>query len=193
MSSDPRPPFSPEQREQRDSLRQTLTQRAKTLAPEGRPAQDLGEWQPSLSEKIKTLGFEGEAVRAFDLLPLVLVAWADGTIQTEERVTILDILRLRGLTNTPVYTMFEALLEEQPAPVYLDAALSVLRDLLAEWGDEGASVVDLCIEVAAAAGDAIGSPDPISSEEREAMNRIAEALGPGAHAELYRQLGQRQS
>lgn len=162
---------------------------AGALTTGARPADEMEEWQPSLSEKVKSLGFVGEATKAFDLLPLVVVAWADGTIQAEERAKILEVLRLRGLSGTPAFTMFAALLETRPADVYLQAALDLLRELVADRPDVGASVVEMCIEVAAAASDAIGSSNPISVEEREAIARVAATLGPAAHAEIRRRLG----
>lgn len=189
MSSDERSIFSPDGRARRDDVREQLSRRAATLVAGNRPTEDMQQWQPSLADKAASLGFVGEATSTFDLLPLVLVAWADGTIQSEERGKILDVLRLRGVAEGKTFTMFEALLEQQPAEVYLEAALDVLRGLVAEQADGGASVVDLCIEVAAAAGDTLGSSDPISTEEREAIARIAQALGPAAHAELHRRLG----
>ena len=177
--------FSPEDRPQRDTIREVLTQGAARLVTPPDPA----DWEPSVADKIKSLGFKEDAARAFDLLPLVLVAWADGTIQAEERVKILDVLMLRGLQGTSAFTMYEALLEERPAEVYLQAALDVLRDLVADRADGGASVVELCIEVAAAASDELGSLDPISAEEREAIAAVAAKLGPKAHEEVVKRLG----
>lgn len=191
MTDSTTPPFSADGRSTRASVREQLEQGAGSIARGARATADLESWNPSIADRIQSLGFVGEAARAFDLLPLVLVAWSDGTIQTEERAKILDVLRLRGLEDTPAFTMFEALLESEPAEVYLQAALELLQELVADRGDGGASVVDLCIEVAAAASDAIGSPDPISAEERVAISRIAKNLGPDAHAEVTRQLSDR--
>ncbi len=191
MANDDTPPFSAEGRDARQSVREELMRGAGTLVVGNRAAEDMEEWQPSLSEKVKSLGFVGQAMRAFDLLPLVLVAWSDGTIQPEERVKILDVLRMRGLEGTRAFTMFAALLETRPADIYLQAALDLLQELVADRSDGGASVVDLCIDVAAAASDTIGSADPISAEEREAIARVAANLGPAAHAEVTRRLGVR--
>ena len=177
--------FRPEDRTKRETIRDLLTQGAARLVTPPDPA----DWQPSVADKIKSLGFKDDAARAFDLLPLVLVAWADGTIQTEERSKILDVLMMLGLQGTSAFTMYEVLLEERPAEVYRQAALDVLRDLVADRADGGASVVDLCIEVAAAASDELGGPDPISSEERAAIEAVADKLGPRAHQEVVKRLG----
>lgn len=174
-------PFRPSTRDERlrlrDSLVQGLEKRA-TIAP----------YEPTVEDRIQSLGFSGDTARAFDLLPLVLVAWADGSIQAEERAAILDVLRLRRLVDGPAYTMVEALLEERPADVYLDTALDLLRDLLEERGVDPASVVDMCIEVAAAASHIVGA-DPISPEERDAIARVAEVLGESSIAAFRQSLG----
>lgn len=191
MTNSTTPPFSADGRDTRASVREQLEQGAGAMTRGSRASADLESWNPSIADRIQSLGFVGDATRAFDLLPLVLVAWSDGTIQPEERAKILDVLRLRGLAESSAFTMFEALLESEPAEVYLHAALELLKELVADRGDGGVSVVDLCIEVAAAASDAIGSPDPISAEERNAIARVAQNLGPDAHAEVSRQLNER--
>ncbi len=162
-------PFDPSRAQARSTLRDVLHQSLAGLGGDG-------DYQPSIEDRIAALGFSGQAARAFDLLPLVLVAWADGSIQTDERVTILDVLRLRGLAQGEAYTMMEMLLEEKPADVYLDTALAVLRDLLAERDVDASSIVDLCVDVAAAAAAYVGA-DPISDEEKLAIARVADALG----------------
>lgn len=174
-------PFRPDSKDERLRLRDSLVQgleRMGTIAP----------YEPTVVERIESLGFSGATARAFDLLPLVLVAWADGSIQAGERAAILDVLRLRRLVDGPAYTMLETLLEERPADVYLDTALALLRDLLDERGIDGASIVDMCIEVAAAASDLVGA-DPISPEEREAIARVAEVLGDSSVAAFRQSLG----
>lgn len=185
MPDEETPPFSSEGRDARQSVRDDLMRDASDGSAQSQ------QWQPSIAERLKSLGFVGEASKAFDLLPLVLVAWADGAIQAEERAKILEVLRIRGLQGTATFTMFAALLEVRPADVYLQAALELLQEFVSEQADDGASVVELCIEVAAAAGDALGSSDPISAEEREAISHVAETLGSTAHAEFTRRLGKR--
>lgn len=162
-------PFDPARAQARSTLRLNLDESLASLG-------GGGDFEPSIEDRIAALGFSGRAARAFDLLPLVLVAWADGSIQAQERITILDVLKLRGLVEGDAYTMMETLLEEKPADVYLDTALSVLRDLLEERDVDASSIVDLCVDVAAAAAAYVGA-DPISDEERLAIARVADALG----------------
>ena len=48
----------------------------------------------ALAARVAALGFEGEAARVVDLLPLVHVAWSDGAIQKGERAAIIGLLRV---------------------------------------------------------------------------------------------------
>jgi tellurite resistance protein len=180
--SDSGSPFDPDGKDTRSRLRDSLHQGLSALADH-----DDDSYQPSVEDRIRGLGFGGDAARAFDLLPLVLVAWADGSVQPDERATILDVLRLRGLAGGDAYAVMEALLEERPAEVYLDTALTLLRDLLAEREVDASSIVDLCIDVAAAAAAYVGA-DPISDEEREAIAKVAAVLGEDSAEDIYRRL-----
>ena len=161
----------------RQAVRQRLTESAEALRTT----------QASLPERIAALGFSGQAERALDLLPLVLVAWADGKVQKEERIEILQVLRMRKLEGTEAFTLVSALLEDKPSDAYMREALRVLREVLAKRSDGGAEVVDLCIDVAIA-GRTMGSFDPISPVERKAIEAIAKKLGPAAHDEFRRRL-----
>jgi len=175
---------SDDERRQRQAVRQALTTGAESLLAE--QSTDEGS-QRSLQERMGTLGFEGEAQKALDLLPLVLVAWSDGEIQDQERENILEVLQLRGLEGTAAFTVVQALLEKKPADAYMQVALQLLRELVADRSDGGASVVELCIDVAVAAGS-FGTFDPVSPAERKAISEIADKLGPQATKEFRRRL-----
>ena len=53
---------------------------------------------PTMRERMKKLRFDGACASAFDLLPLIHVAWADGVIQSGERATILGVLETMSLS-----------------------------------------------------------------------------------------------
>jgi hypothetical protein len=142
----------------------------------------------SLPMRIAALGFGGDAAKVFDLLPLVHVAWADTSIQAGERAAILNLLKLRGVGPGDAWTVMETLLEERPSQAYLDVSLDVLKELLAERGDDGRTIVGLCILVAEAAGGFLGI-GTVSKVEREAIAKIAERLGSRAQEEFHARLG----
>lgn len=185
------PVFSPEGAGAREELRVALHESAVAMQVD-RVALVKGEIDTSrfeLSDRVRELGFAGEAERVFDLLPLVHVAWADGKIQPGERAAILNLLRVRGFDVGKAFTVMEALLEKQPSKEYLDESLEVLRELLQDKPRDAKTVVGLCILVAEAAGGLLQIFNPISKEERAMIEKISKALGDDAFAEYYSRLG----
>lgn len=180
--------FSEEGAQDRERIRAALHESAVALQRE-RIAGETGVGAiPTIEARVRALGFEEEAERIFDLLPLVHVAWADGKIQAAERAMILNLLQIRGLARGKAFTTLESLLEKKPSKPYLEESLSVLRDLVAEDPEKAPTIVGLCILVAKAAGGFLGIR-PISAEERDMIERIAKSLGDEALVELRRRLG----
>lgn len=182
---------SSEGAEAREELRVALHESAVAMRID-RVAVAQGEIETSryeLSDRIRELGFEGEAERVFDLLPLVHVAWADGKIQPDERGAILNLLRVRGVNGGKAFTVLHALLEERPSQEYLDESLEVLKELLQDKPRQAKTVVGLCILVAEAAGGFLQLFNPISQEERAMIEKISKALGDEAFAEYSSRLG----
>lgn len=174
--------------EQRRKLREKLESAAKDMADKQAIADSLKTDDLALAERIKALGFSGESARVFDLLPLVHVAWADGTVQKGERAAILRVLEHRGVTpGSEGFVLMESLLEERPSNEYMQQSLAVLKALLGD-GQRTAEIVDLCQQVAAAAGGFLGLGGKVSGDERALIDDIAHQLGGGSDA-LRQQLG----
>lgn len=184
------PIFGEEGTRAREQLRVALHEAAVALRRDREDNGDQG--QPSeqvLRERIAALGFAGAAAKIFDLLPLVHVAWADGEVQYNERAEIIGLLRVRGIPLGPAYSTMLALLEEKPSPEYMDESLAVLRDLV-ERGESsgGQTIVGQCIAVARAAGGFLGI-DPVSEEEKQAIEYVAGRLGDAAMEEFRKRMG----
>lgn len=184
--SDAPQPFDEAQKEARAKLRARLQESATDLR--AMTTEAPGGTRLSVKSRIESLGFAGQATQIFDLLPLVHVAWADGGIQAGERATVLNLLKLRALPPGEAWTVMETLLEERPSQAYLDASLDVLKEVLAERGDDGRTVVGLCIMLAESAGGFLGLGS-ISKQEHEMIDKIAARLGDKAQAEFRARLG----
>ena len=142
-----------------------------------------------LGERINKLGFSGETIAIFDLLPLVHVAWADGKIQRGERAAIFKVLEQRGIpSNSQAHAMMAALLEVKPSQAYLDESLAVLHEAVGPARSQ--SIVDMCVAVAQSAGGFFGMRKGINDEERVLIEAIAAQLGKSAQSELGRQLAE---
>lgn len=173
--------FQQRDRELREQLRQQLAKAASELRTDAEKA------KYSLAERIGALGFTGDKLKIFDLLPLIHVAWADGSVSRKERATILDVVRARGIApGTDAFRTVESLLEEKPSQEFLDESLAILKEVVGNA--RAASLVDLCVQVAAASGGFLNM-GTVSSEERAMIESIAKSLGGAAVAQFNKQLG----
>ncbi len=173
----------------REQMREKLAKAAKLVADRQAIATALKVDDEELVSEIHELGFDGDSARVFDLLPLIHVSWADGKIQRNERATILAVLDARGIEpGSEAALLVEMLLETPPAATYMEASLTLLRELLANRGEEATDVVDLCVKVADASGGLLGLGDRVSAEERELLHQIADTLGSEAQAHFVKQL-----
>lgn len=172
--------FKAREIEQRRKLREKLEAAAHELAEKHAIAESLKTDDLSLAERIKALGFSGASAQVFDLMPLVHVAWADGSVQKGERAAILRVLELRGVApGSEGFLLMESLLEERPSDEYMSESLAVLKELVGQ-GKGGSEIVDLCGQVASAAGGFLGLVGKVGAEERALIDEIAHHLGGGA-------------
>ncbi|MFL6731933.1 MAG: hypothetical protein ACJ8EP_06265, partial [Sphingomicrobium sp.] len=54
---------------------------------------------PDLLQRVRALGITAETASAFLLAPLVQVAWGGGSVSREERETVLNLARERGVDD----------------------------------------------------------------------------------------------
>lgn len=173
--------FAQKEAEARDKLRKRLESAAQELHAKREIGQALGTSDEELAERIHGLGFNAETARILDLLPLIHVAWADGSVQKRERQAILQILESRGIPpGSEAWIFVESLLETRPSQTFLDETLQVVRDLVARQGRSTRDIVELSLEVAEASGGFLGLAGKVSAEERELLARIADGLGESA-------------
>jgi len=170
--------FRKQDQELRQKLREELGQAAGDLKQSPR---DL-----SLANKIQKLGFIGDKIKVFDLMPLVHVAWADGSVSRQEREAILGVAGARVPRGSAAFVLMESLLEERPPQNFLDESLSLLKLVAGDTRAE--SIVELCIQVASASGGFMNVGN-VSSEERQQIEAIAARLGPKALEAFHRELG----
>lgn len=170
----------------REQIRTELHESACELRID-RIAFETGETQRkrySVTDRVRYLGFEGEAAQLIGLLPLVHVAWADGAVHPRERAAILKVLDVRGVPAGRPYEVMVALLEKKPSKAYLEESLVVLKELCKDDADQQKTVVQLCIHIAKSAGGFAGFFRRVSTREKEMISRIADALGAAARAEF---------
>lgn len=172
--------FKKQEIERRSAKRRELERAAKEAQERRKVAATLATDDATLVTHIRSLGFDGDTVRVLDILPLVHVAWADGSVAHGERASILEILEARGIQpSSEAFTLVETLLEERPSDEFLAETLELLRQL---GGDRQASIVELSVRVADASGGIFGFGEKINEDERALIAKIANRLGEPAAA-----------
>ncbi|MEL6346311.1 MAG: hypothetical protein AAFV53_24585 [Myxococcota bacterium] len=156
--------------------------------------------EDSLVDELRRIGLDEGSYRVLALLPLVHVAWADGKIQKEEAAQIEAAAARQGIiAGDLAREVLDRWLAQPPSEPERAAGMRLLVELARRRGAVGGDVdamtlrelIDLCHDVAAAAGDLFGLADPVSREERAALAEIARLLSIDtgqSWVELYKDL-----
>ena len=141
---------------------------------------------PDLLLRVRNLGITVDTAAALFLAPLLQVAWADGSVSTEERDTVLRLARERDVDpNCPAYAQIIEWLKVRPSDEIFDTAVEVLKagfSVLppAEQEERLQRVVEACNEVAMASGGGLAQllrlGNSVSSRESSMLDRIAKTL-----------------
>jgi hypothetical protein len=125
------------------------------------------------------LGFDGETARVLPLVPVIQMAWIDGTVTTAETEKVLELAHGFGIdVDTPAHNFLTLLLGEQPSDIFFERVNRVIEHLVEEkpdyWRDK--SVVELSKEVAEASGGFFSLTSPINPEERNLLDQFAKTF-----------------
>jgi hypothetical protein len=139
-----------------------------------------GLQDPELIAELEALGFTPDTVMLLPFVPIVQMAWAEGSVSDAERKLITQLARSRGITEGSVADgTLTDWLDRKPSPDLYDRRMRLARAVLAAPLREGALTADdlvkYCEEVAAASGGIFGI-NKISAEERQMLSAIAQDL-----------------
>ena len=134
---------------------------------------------------MQDLGIATESRRVLALLPLVQVAWADKTLQSGERDTILRIAKKHpDFLQGGGEEILKGWLKKMPTQEYMIRGRRILVELAKRREGIGIgfdeqmldNIVQFCEEVAGSAGGLFGFAFTVSEEERFVIGDIAEML-----------------
>ena len=142
---------------------------------------------------LEASGYPAEAFALLDLIPLVDVAWADGSVSIREQDVILEAALRRGfMYDGPAYRQFVAWLAVEPPDALVRASLralaaAVLR-LPSAVQQDGfrRQLFDGCQRVAEVAGGIYPIGGPVSRAERRVLASIAYVLARAESVETRR-------
>ena len=127
---------------------------------------------PDLLTRLVDLGIDARSWTALSLVPLVEVAWADGTIDEKERAAILAAAVEHGLHRTsPGYVLLESFLHDRPDAALFASWGGAMTEFAAqltpaERAEVRAQIVDRARKVARAAGGMLGIASISDAEKR---------------------------
>ncbi len=147
-------------------------------------AKASGITKPAVLDRLMALGIRAETVTALLMVPLVEVAWADGTLDAKERRAILDRTGDSGVARGSVeYALLEAWLDRRPDPKLLTAWTHLVQGMCEQLGpDEAARLKAGLLErartVASASGGVFGIGSKVSNAEAAVLAQLEAAFAP---------------
>jgi hypothetical protein len=140
-----------------------------------------GITNPSILDTLIDLGIRPEIVGALAIIPLVEVAWADGSIDGRERQAILERAQKSGIeAGSPGHDLLASWLERRPEPKLLTSWIHLVEGICESLGrDEVAALRTGLVErtraVARASGGVLGVGS-VSSAEAEMIKQLESAF-----------------
>ena len=162
-----------------------VAMRKKAARAEKRAAlsESSGLTNRDLLELLLALEIDSETLAALTLIPLVEVAWADGSIAQQERDAILAAADSVGITpESESYLLLDHWLKKAPPARLLEAWESYVAALSETLTPEARrtlrkDVIERARRVATAAGGFLGLGSKISSSEEKVLERLEESFG----------------
>lgn len=135
-----------------------------------------------LLERLRQSGITPATLPVLDLVPAVLVGWAEGGMTRLERDRLRALAALRGLDEShAAWPLLQHWMLQSPTEDEAAALLAALSQRLAQMrerprGKRRRAILDSCDAIARAAGRVLGGPK-VSREERDVLAQLAGVLG----------------
>jgi len=159
-------------------------------------ASSLGAAEADIVNALQKLGYTPAILPLLYLVPIIQVAWAEGSVSKHERQLILEAADVRGIKfGSTAYECLTEWLNVRPTEEFFERTLRVISAQLKTLPPElcessKRDLVSYCAKVAEASGGLIGflgSSHRICTEERVLLARVAAEL-ERSHQESARQI-----
>lgn len=133
-------------------------------------------------ERFLGLGITAESLAALGLVPLVLVAWADGEVAAKERDQIVAMAQAASIEpQNSRYPLLEHWLKRRPAPELVAAWRDYIEQLRERMAAEDLEtlrrdILDRAFQVARASGGLLGFGERVSPAERAVLAELEQAF-----------------
>jgi hypothetical protein len=163
-------------------LRQQLRDLDNTKRKKEALAAASGITNDAVLEKLAALNISSETVAALALVPLIAIAWSDGSIDDKERAAVLAKAQEEGVSQGDVsHELFERWLSQRPPANLLATWTDYVRALGETMSAEDrrffkGRVLDRAHGVAVAAGGFLGIGSKVSAAEQKVLDELASAF-----------------
>lgn len=168
-------------REDQKLLERLKQQRANESAREAL-AKASGIQSAAVLDKLMELKIGAETVAALSLVPLVEIAWCDGSLDAKERKAVLAQAAASGFAaGSAEHALLEAWLDRRPEPRLLAAWTHLVQGMCeplapAERAKLEASLLDRARAVANASGGVLGLGSKVSGAEAAMLKKLEAAF-----------------
>lgn len=168
--------------EQDQKLREKMRAELRALEARRQLTHVSGIAEEKVLQDLLDLGIRAEALAAMGMIPMIEVAWSDGSISDEEREQILGFADQNGIgSGTAGHALLAQWLKRRPDHQLLKTWKSYVTELIKVMPRESyLKVRDLTLErcraVAGASGGFLGV-GKVSKAEQQKLDEITHALG----------------
>jgi hypothetical protein len=164
-----------------EALQRRLQEAGEREAKQQALAMATGISDPAALDRLAALDVGVEALAALSLVPLVAVAWADGTMGQRERAAVLSAAAAGLDDKGPSYELLEQWLAQPPPPALLTAWEAYIGAILGTLDDTGrralkSELLDRARAIAESAGGFLGMGRKVSPAEEAVLKRLERAL-----------------
>jgi len=135
-------------------------------------------------DALENLGYDPTTVTLLYLVPLVEVAWSDGSVDEAERNRIAVIAGLCGVPDNPrAYQQLMAWLHQPPSDEFFEGTLRVIQQILESQPESKRRtnrdlIIQTCRDVAFASCGLFGWKSKVSIAKRKLLREIVHRLEP---------------
>jgi hypothetical protein len=168
-------------RKQEQELIEKLRQRGREEATRRRMAERTGVADEEVLRDLEALGYTPETVMLLHLVPLLQMAWAEGSVSDRERDLIIEAARARGIDkDSPADHQLASWLASRPPDELFEKTLRAIGAILQARPPEEreANQRDLLSRltaIASASGGILGF-GKVSPEEQQVLARISQEI-----------------
>jgi hypothetical protein len=162
-----------------------LTQRLRELKHRETSREALatasGISKQAILDALLNLGIRPEVIGALSVVPLVEVAWADGTLDAREKRAILDRAEKSGIAPGAIdHDLLRSWLDHKPEPKLLTAWTHLIQGMCEQLTDEQVTalrtgLVERARAIAKASGGLLGVGS-VSTAEEDMIRRLESAF-----------------